>query len=447
MRNTKKMAVIAGLLAIATSCLLIGCADDTTGKSEYDVYTSASVAYTITGESKVKAGEDYTFTVTPAAGYDATAMTVVVNGKTLTATDGKYTVSAVNDTLAIYVNGIVPAATEYVNVTFSGEHVDFTGDSKTEKGSDYTFTATAYDGYELTEVKNGNVALTAADGKYTVTADDNLNITATATAVLDFAAVAGDTPSKGGSVYVGEDNRTHIKITYNAEDRFMKNETECHYHEVGFGLTDKAWATAPNGANLAVITLKIDDWGTDVSDDITPVSGSGSSIWMVEDGIANLGFGNMKWPGFGPAEFPNGSLMTVELAKGGKFTVRNVDGFKATVVSTEFKTVSAAGETVSGVVNFAKDEFGNIYLRNAGAAKIKLNIALILGDACKGKKVNFVVTRLDDIQNKNNTFGPVAMKTAKGCSFNANLNEDGTIELDIDQMAGLSMIRVSLVTE
>ena len=54
--------------------------------------------------------------------------------------------------------------------------------------------------------------------------------------------------------------------------------------------------------------------------------------------------------------------------------------------------------------------------------------------------------RVDDITNRNNTFGPIAMKDAKGCSFDANLSDDGTIELDIDQMAGLAMIRVSLVS-
>lgn len=469
MRNTRKMAVVAGLLAIATSCcLLVGCSSDsnkTTGKSEYGVYYSTDVAYTITGETKVKAGADYTFTVTPAAGYDASAMVVKANGKTLTANNGTYTVAKVNDTVAIYVSGIVASSVEYVNVTFSGEHVDFTGDSQAEKGEDYTFTVVAYDGYTLGEVKNGTTVLTAGnDGVYTVEdADEDIAITATATKILALKTVAGDTPSKGGSVYVDSDNRTHLKVDFVADDKFMNKDdpTKCHYSEVGFSLTDEAWASAPASANLAIVTLKINSWGSDVSEDIN--STNGTNLWMVNNGIAELGFGNMKWPGCGAAEYPEGSLLCVELAKGGivigkndngedilssesKFAVRNSDGFDATVMSVEFKTLTSVGTVVSGSVNVAKDELNNIYLTNAGGGKIKLDLTTILGDACKGKKVNFVVMRVDDITNKNNTFGPIAMKDAKGCSFDANLSGDGTIELDIDQMAGLAMIRVSLVS-
>ena len=442
MRNIGKL-LLAGVLAASLCFAVIGCAGgDTTGKSQYDVYYMTDAAYTITGEKTVKAGEDYTFTVTPTAGWDASAMKVTANGKTLTAKDGKYTVSKVEDTLAIYVTGIVASAapeTEYVNVTFEGEHVDFTGDSKTVKGEDYEFTAVAYDGYNLVEVKNGDEVLMAIDGVYTVEAEADIAITATAEAIVkyDLKTVAGDTPSVGGTVYTGEDNKTHIKVDYNNDDRFYKDETKTdfHYQEVGFGLTDEAWAKAPVGANYAIVTLKINTWGTM----------EGSSIWSVEEGMANLGFGTMKWPGYDSGTYPDGSIKMLGISKGQKFVVRNSDKFDATVLSVEFKTMSEVGTVGAGQsANLAKDEYGNIYLTNAGGADITIDLTLVLGDACKGKSIRFDIVRLDGVNGKRNAIGPIEMSNAKTCNFTENADDEGKITLGIDQMVGLYQITVSI---
>ncbi len=443
MRNIGKF-LLAGVLAMSLCFAVIGCTDNsgTTGKSQYDVYYSTDAAYTITGEKTVKAGEDYTFTVTPTAGWDASAMKVTANGKVLTAKDGKYTVAKVEDTLAIYVTGIVaPAApvTEYVNVTFTGEHVDFTGDSKAVKGEDYEFTAVAYEGYNLLEVKNGDEVLMAIDGVYTVEAEDDLAITATAEVIVnyDLKTIAGDTPSVGGTVYTGTDNMTHIKVDYNNDDRFYKDETKTdfYYQEVGFTLTDDAWANAPVGANYALVTLKINTWGT-MED---------SSIWSVEEGMANLGFGTMKWPGYDSGTYPDGSIKMLGVSKGQKFVVRNSDKFDATILSVEFKTMSEVGTVDAGQsANLAKDENGNIYLTNAGGANITIDLTLVLGDACKGKTIRFDVVRLDGVNGKRNAIGPVEMSNAKTCNFTASANAEGKITLGIDQMVGLYQITVSI---
>ncbi len=436
MRNIRKL-LLAGVLAMSLCFAVIGCTGGgTTGKSQYDVYYMTDAAYTITGEKTVKAGEDYTFTVTPTAGWDASAMNVTANGKTLTAKDGKYTVAKVEDTLAIHVTGIVaPAApvTEYVNVSFTGDHVDFTGDSKAVKGEDYEFTAVAYEGYKLLEVKNGDEVLMAIDGVYTVEAEDDLAITATAEAIVsyDLKTVAGDTPSIGGTVYTGEDNMTHIKVDYNKDE----TKTDFHYQEVGFALTDEAWANAPVGANYAIVALKINTWGTM----------DASSIWSVEEGMAHLGFGTMKWPGFGMSEYPNGSVKMIGLAKGQKFVVRDSDKFDATILSVEFKTMSEVGTVGAGQsANLAKDENSNIYLTNAGGADITIDLTLILGDACKGKSIRFDVVRLDGVNGKRNAIGPIEMKNAKTCNFTANATDEGKITLGIDQMVGLYQITVSI---
>lgn len=442
MRNIGKL-LLAGVLAMSLCFAVIGCTGGgTTGKSQYDVYYMTDAAYTITGEKTVKAGEDYTFTVTPTAGWDASAMKVTANGKSLTAKDGKYTVAKVEDTLAIYVTGIVASAapvTEYVNVTFTGEHVDFTGDSKAVKGEDYEFTAVAYEGYKLLEVKNGDEVLMAIDGVYTVEAEADLAITATTEAIVnyDLKTVAGDTPSVGGSVYVGEDNKTHIKVDYNNDDRFYKDETKTdfHYQEVGFALTDEAWKNAPVGANYAIVTLKINTWGTM----------EGSSIWSVEEGMANLGFGTMKWPGYDSGTYLDGSIKMLGMSKGQKFVVRNSDKFDATVLSVEFKTMSEVGTVGAGQsANLAKDEHGNIYLTNAGGADITIDLTLVLGDACKGKSIRFDIVRLDGVNGKRNAIGPIEMSNAKTCNFTANADAEGKITLGIDQMVGLYQITVSI---
>ncbi len=63
-------------------------------------------SYTVTGEKTVKDGEDYTFTVTVAEGYDGTNMVVKVNDTEVTAVDGVYTVEKVSSDLTITVEGV-----------------------------------------------------------------------------------------------------------------------------------------------------------------------------------------------------------------------------------------------------------------------------------------------------------------------------------------------------
>ena len=358
MKRTKLVAAIACTLAI--SACMVGCSlSGESTPTNYNVYKSTGSGYTVTGESTVKAGEDYTFTVSTDEGYDVSGMKVYANGKALTAVNGQYTVADANEAVTIYVTGVEEiedvVVTEYVDVTFAGENVDFNGDAQVVKGTEYSFTANAYTGYALGDVMNGTTVLTAnEDGVYTVTADADLAITATASKLLEMQTVAGDTPSKGGSVYVGEDGKTHLSITYTAEDNFMKNETEVHYHEVGFTLTEEAWANAPAGANIAFVTLRVVNQGEDVSSDINPVSGAGATIWSVEDGMASLGFGTMRWPGIAVADVPVGGTYIAPMAKGNKIAIRNVDGFEAVIESIEFRTVSAIaaeGEAMGGAVN------------------------------------------------------------------------------------------------
>ena len=94
----------------------------------YNVTLPQGDGYTVTGAATVKEGEDYSFTVEVAEGYDATNMVVKVNNETVTAVDGVYTVKAVSADLTVTVEGVVKKSTEadtpFISiVTDSGEEV------------------------------------------------------------------------------------------------------------------------------------------------------------------------------------------------------------------------------------------------------------------------------------------------------------------------------------
>ena len=78
--------------------------------NDHTVTIPEDAGYIVTGEKTVKDGEDYTFTVTVAEGYDGTNMVVKVNDTEVTAVDGKYTVEKVTSDLTITVEGVVKAA-------------------------------------------------------------------------------------------------------------------------------------------------------------------------------------------------------------------------------------------------------------------------------------------------------------------------------------------------
>lgn len=448
-KNTKKVALVASLCALTACVFAAGCGDDK--PSEYKVYMLSDAAYSITGETQVKAGEDYTFTVTPTKGYDASQMKVTVNGEEVTGVNGVYTVTGVKDTLAIHVTGVKAPVTEYVDVTFAGDHVDFSGDFKAEKGSKYTFSAKAYDGYTLTEVKCGGKTLTAENGVYSVTASENLEITATAEVVINYsmAVKPGDTPCVGGKVAMGEDGREHITIKYDGEDRFMKpgSETDCYYHEVGFTLSEEAWAEAHVGANLAIVTMRVNNWGEDVSEDIG--CGGGISFWHVQDGLATLGGGNMKWPGVDPNAYA-GNTVVFELTRDDKICIRNADGFDASIMDVKFITAEVVHTDLGSNINIVMDsETHELYLRCTGTTSATIDLKKILGDDIVPESgtqwVGLELHRLDDQQFSGSMFMDQILGTKHSCYADAGIdaNSNGLLTISTNYLQGLSKIIVT----
>ena len=136
-------------------------------KKTYAVTIPAGEGYEITGAAKAVYGEDYSFTVAKAAGYDQSALIVKVNGETIAEANGKYTVKNVKTALEITVEG---AEKNQYAVTAPAESVafTFTGNAKAIHGEAYTFTLEVKESYDTANLKvkaNGSELTAAADGK------------------------------------------------------------------------------------------------------------------------------------------------------------------------------------------------------------------------------------------------------------------------------------------
>lgn len=147
--------------------------DFTYAAPTHAVILTSGDGYTLTGETTVEDGKDYSFTVTIADDYEMEDNFVVkANGETLTAGEsGSYTVENVTADLTITVEGVVKkqAAGHAVTLT-PGEGYTLTGEATAEDGKDYTFTVTVSEGYDAANmvVKVNGEEVTAVDGIYTV---------------------------------------------------------------------------------------------------------------------------------------------------------------------------------------------------------------------------------------------------------------------------------------
>ena len=136
-------------------------------KKTYAVTIPTGEGYTVSGAAKAVYGEDYSFAVAKAAGYDQSALIVKVNGETIAEENGKYTVKNVKTALEITVEG---AEKNQYAVTAPAESVafTFTGNAKAIHGEAYTFTLEVKESYDTANLKvkaNGSELTAAADGK------------------------------------------------------------------------------------------------------------------------------------------------------------------------------------------------------------------------------------------------------------------------------------------
>lgn len=210
-RNSALLIVIAIVLVLTLG--LAACnkkdAPPQDEKATYSVSIPSGEGYTVVGETNVKEGEDYSFQVNIANGYNATDMVVKVNGNTVVKTGNAYVVNSVSGNLVITVTGVKKNAPDTYTVTLpSGNGFTASGETTVTAGSNYTFTVTVATGYDVSTlvVKNGEATLTAmsTEGNVVTYTINNVqsNITLTATiAKLKFSVTL---PTGEGYAVVGE---------------------------------------------------------------------------------------------------------------------------------------------------------------------------------------------------------------------------------------------------
>lgn len=210
-RNSALLIVIAIVLVLSLG--LAACnkkdAPPQDEKATYSVSIPSGEGYTVVGEANVKEGEDYSFQVNIANGYNGTDMVVKVNGNTVVKTGNVYVVNSVSGNLVITVTGVKKNAPDTYTVTLpSGNGFTASGETTVTAGSNYSFTVTVATGYDVSTlvVKNGEATLTATstEGNVVTYTINNVqsNITLTATiAKLKFSVTL---PTGEGYAVVGE---------------------------------------------------------------------------------------------------------------------------------------------------------------------------------------------------------------------------------------------------
>lgn len=210
-RNSALLIVIAIVLVLSLS--LAACnkkdAPPQDEKATYSVSIPSGEGYTVVGAANVKEGEDYSFQVNIANGYNGTDMVVKVNGNTVVKTGNAYVVNSVSGNLVITVTGVKKNAPDTYTVTLpSGNGFTASGETTVTAGSNYTFTVTVAMGYDVSTlvVKNVEATLTATstEGNVVTYTINNVqsNITLTATiAKLKFSVTL---PTGEGYAVVGE---------------------------------------------------------------------------------------------------------------------------------------------------------------------------------------------------------------------------------------------------
>lgn len=212
MKRNSALLIVIAIVLVLTLCLAACNKKDAPPQDEkatYSVSIPSGEGYTVVGAASVKEGEDYSFQVNIANGYNGTDMVVKVNGNTVVKTGNAYVVNSVSGNLVITVTGVKKNAPDTYTVTLpSGNGFTASGETTVTAGSNYTFTVTVATGYDVSTlvVKNGEATLTATsteDNVVTYTINNvQSNITLTATiAKLKFSVTL---PTGEGYAVVGE---------------------------------------------------------------------------------------------------------------------------------------------------------------------------------------------------------------------------------------------------
>lgn len=156
----------------------------------YEVALPTQTGYTITPKESsnlVSPGGSYSFTLALNDGYTQSTPIVKVNGSTLTAVGGVYTISNINEAKTVTVEGV--ALNTYAVITTPDTGYTLTPEAGSTNpvthGSNYSFTLNIENSYDIskTVVKVNGTVKTAIDGVYiieNVTSDLNIEVSLTA---------------------------------------------------------------------------------------------------------------------------------------------------------------------------------------------------------------------------------------------------------------------------
>ena len=145
----------------------------------YAVTPPTGEGFTFEGSLDASKDKDYSFNIVVNEGYDGTNMVVMVNGKEISASDGKYTVPSVSEELVITVEGVVKKEVLIITKP-TGDGFTITGADTVYKNEDYTFTISVDNAFDASNmvVKANETVLVESMGKYTISAvSENIVIT------------------------------------------------------------------------------------------------------------------------------------------------------------------------------------------------------------------------------------------------------------------------------
>ncbi len=233
----------------------------------YQVTAPVGNDFTFQGAAAAKYGEDYVFTVTPNKTGDNVIVTV--NGETIAATNGKYTVRNVKEDLVITARCLDSSLRMVTVPTGSRYQVTPSGEQLVEAGGSFSFTVTANNPDDTITVKANGKLLTASQGVYTISnIQENTVVTITAHNLVE-EILNADSWSAGGTAgqaaltvpansslkgeylkLLWDEGYTHLVFTVHAGEAADKNTNFIHS-----GQWNRYWQTFTPNTN---VELRID---------------------------------------------------------------------------------------------------------------------------------------------------------------------------------------------
>lgn len=144
-------------------------------QDEYTVtFPTTQTGYTITATTPTTGlnyGDDVSFKITAASGYNTDNVVVKANGKVIAAVNGVYTIEDIANDITVTVEGVVISEYTVTNTVPAGVTFNSTEkDNVVASGESYSFTLTVADGYDAKDmvVKVNGVALAPVNGVYTI---------------------------------------------------------------------------------------------------------------------------------------------------------------------------------------------------------------------------------------------------------------------------------------